>query len=98
MALQPVSSRARIGFIPGSMQAGQDMGYGAGYQGVASLIEDPDPLGFLNYDLARQQNERQGQKFDMLKGLFGKPNFGFSGSGSAQFTPPNTPAPNYISA
>lgn len=42
MALQPVSGTARYGFIPGSKQAGQAMGYGAGYQGIASLIETPE--------------------------------------------------------
>lgn len=101
MALSPVPMSAKYGFIPGSQSAGQAMGYGAGYQGIGSLITPDAGDYFSNMNAqenAAQDLQMKKKKFDLLSGLFGGGGMMGSGNASASYKPPTIPAPQYLNA
>lgn len=85
----------KFGFVPGSQVAGSAL-YGPQYQGVYGAIAPPDFLKVTQRDALLADTQMKQDKFNLLKGMLGKFDFG-GGDGSFSSMPfGNIPAPNYI--
>ena len=78
------------------------MGSQAQYYDVGGITEPDDNQAYVNLvqgNAIRQKTDLEQQKFDLMKGLFGKVSGGdLFGGGSFNMQPANVPAPRYISA